>query len=184
MTFDGKDVRSSGLVGSRRVVSMRLIVSGAAAALVTLCIIGVGAVSEKNTRELLASEVEARLLLEASNLAHLSSDALLDDFPELTLNPVVSEIQEKRPDLAVVTVLDHRGAIKGHADVRMYGMSLALLDSLTPVETSLELDAGEVFLGNDRLLVGLELPMFRCSAITSSSWATRKLAIKPFAAAA
>lgn len=142
-----------GLAKTRRVVSMRLIVSAASSALVALCVIGVGAVSEKNTRELLSSEVEARLLLEASNLANLSVDALLNDFPELTLNPVVSDIQVKRPDLAVVTVLDHQGLIKGHADVRMYGMRLALLDSLVPVASSLDLEAGEVFLGNEHLLV-------------------------------
>jgi len=143
----------TGRTKARRVVSMRLIVSTTAAALVALCVIGVGAVSEKNTREMLVSEVEARLMLEASNLANLSADALLDDFPELTLNPVVTDIQEKRPDLVVVTVLDHQERIKGHADVRMHGKGLALLDSLAPVETRLELDAGEDFLGNGHLLV-------------------------------
>lgn len=142
-----------GLTRTRRVVSMRLIVSAAAATLVAVCVVGVGAVSEKNTRELLVSEVETRLLLEASNLANLSADALLDHFPELTLNPVVSEIQAKRPNLAVVAVLDHKGSIKGHADVRMYGMRLAVLDSVAPVSVSLDLADGESFLGNDNLLV-------------------------------
>ena len=137
----------------RRVLSMRLIVSAAAAGLVALSVIGVGGVAEKNNREMLMSEVEARLLLEASNLANLSADALLDDFPELTLNPVVSDIQEKRSSLAIVAVLDHQDAIKGHADVRMYDMKLAVLDSLAPVETTLTLDETEVFLGNDDLLV-------------------------------
>jgi serine phosphatase RsbU (regulator of sigma subunit)/anti-sigma regulatory factor (Ser/Thr protein kinase) len=153
VTVGDKTSRNDGETRPRRVVSMRLIVSAAAAALVALSVIGVGSVSEKNTRELLMFEVEARLLLEASNLANLSADALLDDFPELTLNPVVSDIREKRPALAVVAVLDHQGAIKGHADVRMYGLQLAVLDSLAPVETTQSLDATEVFLGNDRLLV-------------------------------
>ena len=145
--------REDTAAGPRRVVSMRLIVSLATAALVALSVIGVGAVSEKNTREMLISEVEARLLLEASNLADFSSDVLLDDFPELTLNPVIAEIQGKRTDLALVAVLDHQGTIKGHADVRQYGMRLAVLDSLVPVASSLDLGGGEVFLGNDRLLV-------------------------------
>jgi len=153
VTADDRTTHIDGDTKPRRVVSMRLIVSAATSALVALSVIGVGSVSEKNTREILMYEVEARLLLEASNLANLSADALLDDFPELTLNPVVSEIREKRPDLAVVAVLDHQGVIKGHADVRMYGLHLAVLDSLAPVETTQDLVVTEVFLGNERLLV-------------------------------
>ena len=137
----------------RRVISMRLIVSLAAATLVAASVIGVGTVAERNTREMLMSEVEARLLLEASNLAHLSVEALLDDFPELTLNPVISEIREKRSDLAVVSVLDRQGLIVGNADTRRYGTRLAVLDSLAPVETSQDLEEGEMFLGNASLLV-------------------------------
>ncbi len=140
------------LARPRRVVSMRLILSFAAAALVALSVIALGTVSERNIREMLMSEAEARLLLEASNLAHLSADILLDDFPELTLNPVITDIRAKRGDLELVTVLDHQGLIVGHADVRRYGTRLAVLDSLSPATTSLDLAAGEVFLGNDALL--------------------------------
>lgn len=152
--MSASDLESSApaLIQPRRVISMRLIVSLAASALVALSVIAVGTVAEKNTRAMLMSEVEARLLLEASNLAHLSVEALLDDFPELTLNPVISEIRAKRHDLAVVAVLDRQGLIVGNADARRYGTRLAVLDSLAPVTTSLDLDPDEVFLGNAGML--------------------------------
>lgn len=100
---------------------MRLILSMTVAALVTATVIGVGSVAERNAREALRFEMQTRLLLEARHLALLSADALLTDFPELTLVPVVREMQAERTDLAFAVVLDHEGVIQGHDDPRKIG---------------------------------------------------------------
>lgn len=132
---------------------MRLIVTVAAVTLISLTVIGVGWVAERNAREALTEEVESRLLMEARNLAHVGTDALLSEFPELTLCPVVSEIQDERTDLAFVVVLDHEGLIKGHADVRLLGTAFELPAGLTPVDCRQNLTTGESIQGNAELLV-------------------------------
>lgn len=105
----------------RRVFSLSWVFSLAVAALVVAAVIGVGSVAQQHLRNSLHREVETRLVLEARNLAHVSADALLDEFPELSLMPMVQQIQEDRPELAFVVVLDHEGRIQGHADPRQFG---------------------------------------------------------------
>ena len=53
--------------------------------LIAAVVLAVGLVSERHTRDALAREVEGRLLSLARSLALAGGDALLSDFPELTL---------------------------------------------------------------------------------------------------
>jgi len=109
----------------RPVLSIRWIVAGAAAVLTTLAVLGVTGVMERRTRNVLADEIETRLLLEARNLALASSSALLTDYPELLLAPLLKEMQARQPELAVIVVLDRSGIIQGHPDVRRIGTTFA-----------------------------------------------------------
>ena len=101
----------------KKVISIRFIVTAVAATLITGTVIAVGSVAERNTRQALTRELHTRLALEARNVAILSSAALLTDYPELTLHPLVKDMQKKRPDLSMFIVLDHDGVVAGRLPV-------------------------------------------------------------------
>ncbi|MDX2474738.1 MAG: HD domain-containing protein [Candidatus Krumholzibacteria bacterium] len=141
-----------GAQNSQRVISMKLIFSAVTVALVGLTVALVFAITERNARSALQAEMETRLVLEARNLALLSADALLDDYPELVLCPVVREMMQNQPDLTMAVVLDHSGRIKGHSDVRQLGQTLPMLDSLQPYPTVAALRGDETMLANDQVI--------------------------------
>ena len=155
--------RKSGMASSRNKpaakirtkhgVSMRLIVSAAAVALIVASLLSFGLLAERNTRAALTAEVETRLLMEARNLASMSVDALLSDFPELTLCPLVKEIEKDRSDLAFAVVLDHKGIVQGHVDLEALNSEFTLLDGLDPALGRVAHGEGEKILGDTELLV-------------------------------
>ncbi|MCK4774681.1 MAG: HAMP domain-containing protein, partial [Candidatus Krumholzibacteria bacterium] len=140
---------------SRRVVSMRLIVTLVAVGLVVVAVVGAGTVAERNAREALMREVQGRLVLEARNLALLSSSALLDEFPELTLHPLVKDMHSGRSDLAFARVADHNGVVQGHEDVKRLGTPLDLPSDLSPIEATVRLGVSERLIGNHNVLVAV-----------------------------
>lgn len=142
----------------RPVISIAFVVTGVAVVLVVAAVLSVGAMAERNLRRALSREIETRLLLEARNLALTSSGALLSEFPELTLVPLVKKMQAERPELAFVVVVDHRGRIQGHADPRQLGVGWVPPVDLTPAPSAMALQAGERLLGSRRLLV-VEAPV-------------------------
>src|SRR5262245_63867213 len=105
----------------RPALSIRWIVAGAAAVLTTLVVLGVTGVTEQRTRAVLVDEIESRLLIQARNLAVAGANALLTDYPELLLAPMVKTILAEQPELALVAVVDRAGVIQGHSDVRQIG---------------------------------------------------------------
>ncbi len=137
----------------RRIVSMRLVVTSVTVGLTTAAVVSVGALAERSARRTLTREIEMRLVLEARYLALTSAGALLSELPELTLHPLVREMQTERPELAFVVVADHRGAIQGHADARRLGTPWTPPAGLRPVGTSMRLEPGESLLGDKHLLV-------------------------------
>jgi len=142
--------------GSRRgrnVLSIRWIVTAAAVALTTGAVLSVGVVAERNTRRALAREAEARLLLEARNLALTSSEALLNDFPELTLHPFLKEMKAREPELAFALVVDKNGVIQGDPDARELGGRYRPSSTLAPVQPTQPLGAEESIMGNHQVLV-------------------------------
>lgn len=134
-------------------IGIRFIVTAAAVGITTFAVLIVGGAQERSARQALTNEIEARLLLDARNLAITSSDALLTDFPELTLHPLLKEMQERQPELALAVVVNHEGIIQGHADSRELGNQFTILNRLTREESRRELAPGEVMLGNKRMLV-------------------------------
>jgi len=155
---NGHDKRGGkGRRGERpaRAVSMRLVIGLSAVGLVVVTILAVGGVAEHNARDSLTAEVEARLLLEARNLALAGTDALLAEFPELTLCPLVTEMTARRDDLEAVVVLDREGRIQADVDARRLGEAYAGLAGLQPVAPRHALRDGERLLGDARRLVAV-----------------------------
>ena len=135
-----------------RIISMKLIFSAIMIVLVMVTVLGVFGLTEHNARRALQTEMETRLLLEARHLALLSTGALLADYPELTLCPIVREMLQRQPDLAVAVVLDHAGHIQGHPDVRRLGKPLPLLDTFAPYKSLARVRDDEVILANRNLI--------------------------------
>ena len=142
----------------RAVISIRLVVTVATVALIAAAVLSVGAVSERNTRRALSREIETRMVLEARNLALAGAGALLSDFPELTLTPLVKKMQSERPELAFVVVVDHHGLIQGHADPRRLGTAFVLPADLRPLPSEMALQPNERLLASRDLLV-VEAPV-------------------------
>jgi serine phosphatase RsbU (regulator of sigma subunit)/anti-sigma regulatory factor (Ser/Thr protein kinase) len=132
---------------------MRLVVTTSTVALLVVTVLALGALSEAHTRRELTRELETRLVLEARNLAHTASGALLSDLPELTLHPLIREIQSQRPELAFVVVLDHRGRVQGHVDARQLGAAFRMPEGLRLAAAPIRLGNGERMLAGPRLLV-------------------------------
>jgi serine phosphatase RsbU (regulator of sigma subunit)/anti-sigma regulatory factor (Ser/Thr protein kinase) len=136
----------------RRALSLRLIVTATAVGLTIGAMLSVGWVAERNAREVLTRELEARLMLQARSLAAGSADALLQDFPELALQPLARQLTRRHRELAFVAVIDHAGVVKGHSDARL------LQGGYTPppelhAANAAGLDAGETLQENADLLV-------------------------------
>ena len=138
--------------GRRGVLSIRWIIACTAVALITAAVVAVGAVAERSTRRALGHEIEGRLLSLARNLALAGSDALLSDFPELTLHPLALEMH-RQPELALVVVLDRNRRVLGDPDPRRIGTTLLPDLRLRPVPPREPLRDGEQMLSDGTMLV-------------------------------
>jgi serine phosphatase RsbU (regulator of sigma subunit)/anti-sigma regulatory factor (Ser/Thr protein kinase) len=137
----------------KRVLSIRWIVAGAAAILTTLVVLGVTAVMERRTRAVLLEEIESRTLVEARNLALASTRALLTDYPELLLAPLVKEMTLRQPELAFIAVVDRSGTVQGHPDVRAIGAPFTAPEKLTDATSPVPRKEGETLTENAAMLV-------------------------------
>jgi serine phosphatase RsbU (regulator of sigma subunit)/anti-sigma regulatory factor (Ser/Thr protein kinase) len=137
----------------RPVWSIRWIVACSAVVLTTLIVLGVTSVMERRTRNVLAREIESRLMLQARNLALTSSGAIVTDYPELTLAPLARVMQASQPELALVVVLDRLGNIQGHPDVRLLGTPFAPPRGLVRIPTAAPQGQHESITGNAKILV-------------------------------
>jgi len=136
-----------------RALSIRWIATALTVLLTATAVLSVAFVAERNARQALWRETETRTLLLARNLALTSTGALLSDFPELTLQPVVKEILARQSELAFATVVNHRGVIQGDADPRRLGTAFAGPPDLAPVTDAGALADGERLGADERLLV-------------------------------
>ncbi len=101
--------------------SLRLIVPLASALLLAGAMLAGTLVSERQTRDLLIAESRARLALEAELLARASASAMLEGFPELTLQPILRDMLRGRGDLSTAMVIDRQGRILADPDTRRIG---------------------------------------------------------------
>lgn len=144
---------ASGASAPARILSIRWIVIAATVLLTAATALSVGAVDERNARTALTGEIESRLLLLARNLALTSSSALLGDFPEMTLQPLVKETLENESALAFVVVVDHHDRIQGHADSRVLGTPFEQPPGLRPVTHGRTRKGGESLAASATLIV-------------------------------
>jgi len=110
---------------TRGVIGIRWVATGLAVVLTVGAVLAVAAVAERNTRAALRREIETRLQLQARNLAASSAAALLGDYPELTLVPLLRELRSDQPELAMARVVDHDGRIQGDSDPRVLGTAFS-----------------------------------------------------------
>ncbi len=127
----------------RRFISLRWLATLAVAGLVAVTVAMVGWVSEKNMRQALVREAQTQLVLEARNLAITSSDALLTEFPELTLIRLAKDIQNGRPEILNVVITNHQGLIQGSPESRATGTTWQKPPNLVAVHPSTKLEKGE-----------------------------------------
>jgi len=142
----------------RTLLSLRWIVPGVAAGVLAGALMFAGSAWERDSQSVLLREVEARLVLEARHLALTSAAALLDPFPELTLQPFLRDLMRSRPDLESVIVLDRAGLVLGHPSTDRLGQSYVAPSGLTPVASQVPLQAGEA-LEEDRALLVARSPV-------------------------
>lgn len=109
-------------------LSIRWLVVTAVVVSTGLAIVAIGLSGERQISRALTAEVEERLSLLALDLASAGSQALLGEYPELTLYPLINTITDRDPELKTVVVVDHENRIRGHLDPRRVG---------TPLEPSL-----------------------------------------------
>ncbi len=137
----------------RRLFSIRWIVVAAAVGSTALSIIALALLSDRSTRNILTRELGTRLMVEARNVAQVSSRALLNEFPELTLQPLLMEMHRRQPQLVFAVVLDQEGGVRGHCESVALGERFAWPAGLRIRETQVHLESGEAVLGNGQMLV-------------------------------
>jgi len=135
------------------VLSFRLIASLAAAGLVAATSLAISRVNERHLQSTLEREAESQLLLEARNLAMLSRDALLSEFPELTLVPLTGDIKGDRPEIRTVVILDHQGQIQGAPDPRVVGNRFAFPTDMRSLADAPPLRMNEVLQASEELIL-------------------------------
>lgn len=140
-------------VPRRWIISLRWVIGLTAAALTAAAVMVMAWVSESDTRNVLTREIESRLLLQARNLALTGGDAMLSDFPELTLHPLALQMKRQQPELILVELLDHKGVILGDPDPRQLGQLFVRGKSLQSIVSQPALGKGEQLLSDGALLV-------------------------------
>jgi len=148
--------------GGRIVISLRLIASVAAALLVGLSVGVIIHFNEKNLQANLTQEAQIQVLLEARNLAMVSTDPLLSEFPELTLMPLAKEIVNSRPELVDVTITDHKGKIVGSPVSGRLGATRKSDQPTTDVAEGTIREGEKMYMAAGNLVV--EVPIHRANA--------------------
>ncbi len=139
-------------------ISLRWGATFAAASLVAITVIVVAYANERNMREALVHDAQAQLVLEARNLAITSSTALLGEFPELTLAPLVKDILNDRPEILEVVITNHEGKIQGSPHTREIGTVWQKPDNLMVLDGFTMLAAGEK-LSQSQSIIMVECPI-------------------------
>ncbi len=151
------DKKESAAAG-RRFISLRLIASLAAASLVSVTVVISAWVNEHNMRSALVEGAQTQLVLEARNLAITSAEALLSDFPELTLIPLVRDMVAGRPEILDVVITDHEGLIQGARESRDIGTAWERPADLPPASAAPAVARGEA-LGESAGALLVECPI-------------------------
>ncbi len=132
--------------GRRVTVSLRILVPLVSALILAGGVIGTAVISEHQSRALLNQEIHTRLLLQARNLGFACTGALLEEFPELTLQPLVRDLLGSHPEISSVAILDRSGIVQGHHDNQVLGRVLTVPQGMSMRVEGLRLRKGEELL--------------------------------------
>lgn len=135
--------------------SLRVIIPAVAALLLAGSLVAAAMFVEHNGRVLLVRESQNQLLLQARNLALTSSGALLEAFPELTLQPIMRDLLVKRPELQQVLVVGSDGVIRAHPDSRSLGKPYRASAGLRAITASVPLEKDEELLADHGSIVAV-----------------------------
>lgn len=127
----------------RLYISLRWVATLSAAGLVAITTTVISLTYEHSMRLALALDAQTQLVLESRNLAITSSTALLGEFPELTLVPLVKEIIDGRPEFVDAVITNHEEKIMGSTDTRKIGKAWQKPQGLQPLENPAQLQPGE-----------------------------------------
>lgn len=103
-------------------------------------------------RSMIQAEVLQRVILQGRNLALSSAKPLLHEDPEFELHPLVSRVQERDRDIVGIVVVDHRGIVKGHRDIKAVDDEYVPLPGLRSVDQATLRSIGEEIRENDEII--------------------------------
>jgi serine phosphatase RsbU (regulator of sigma subunit) len=104
-----------------RYVSIRWLLTAVLTVILIVLMTAAAGLMERDTQRLLNEQVEARLRLEAEQLAASSADGLLSAYPELALQPAIRRLVDDDRDIAIMTVVDGSGIIRADVDFARVG---------------------------------------------------------------
>ncbi len=146
----------------RRHVRIAVLVPILAACTLAVAVTSSALLSERDARTLLAGEIETRLLIQARLLAATGSQAMLDPFPELTLQPLIRDILAEHKELGIAMVVDDRGIVHGHPQAQLVGHPGPPPPKSSKRVTGVDLKRGER-IGSDGADVWVEVPVMHGS---------------------
>jgi len=137
----------------RRVVSLRIIVPLASVLMLAVAMLAGAFFWEDQTRTLLAREAGTRFVAETRQLAMGSAGALLEPFPELTLQPIVREMLSGRREILDAEVVDLHGTLVASASPERLGKPYHYPPGLRPVDAPVRLRPDEQLLEDSRSMI-------------------------------
>ena len=147
-----ENTAAQGAAQPRFLISLRWSASLVAAVLVAAATLALGTITRDDTRKALNEEARLKLVLNTRDMAISCTDALLSDFPELTLVPLAKDLLRDRTEITDVVVLNHQQVIKGCADPRQVGNAWRSPDGWTPLAPAGLLNPGEQLSRQGKLL--------------------------------
>lgn len=107
-------------------------------------------------RTVLMSEIRQKVVLQGRNLALSFAKPLLHEDPEFELHPHISRIKGENREIVSIVVVDNRGLIKGHSDLRMIDEKYGKPMLAVPVDDRRLLKEGELLgMNGDMLFAGI-----------------------------
>ena len=129
----------------RAYISLKWVFAGSVMILLTVLSLATARIIIEREKDVLELETQRRLLAQCRNLASLSSSALLDEFPEFILHPIIKDLLEENPELSYAFVVDHAELFRGHPDLHKVDQPFEDRTTLAPIRVDLRKDEEEIF---------------------------------------
>lgn len=103
-------------------------------------------------KRILHDELSEKVILYGRNLALGYSKTLLHSDPEFELHPHITRILQNNSDVVEIVVVDSKGIIKGHSDLRKIDTSYTLGSQFIQSSSAEMLENGELLCENNKIL--------------------------------